>query len=538
MADLFEQITDDYMPMLLNWSYKKTGERERAEDLTQEVLLQILSAIRKSPVEIQDVEHFVWKIAHYTWCNELRSKMRGKCCISMENLQLEDGRDFAAEYAEQEYRQELTARMRERVSRLSYLQREIMISFYLEGKSVREIAQKHQMTESAVKWHLFQTRKKLKKEIGIMENKDFVYRPHKLHMGISGQAASMAAADITMIDNSLTKQNICIACYRQSKTAQELAEQLGIPMAYIESDLEWLVEREFVEKEASAYSASFLIEGLADTQAKYAVYLKHREALSDVILEGLTKAEEAVRAIGFHGSDGAYDRLLWMLIYQFAIRLRIPYPDFERPARMDGGKYLPLGFDSFDDGTVPKVLDTGGWAYNGSMQNDNFTWFGMYNFGHSEIEDMMDACDPQMQKLHGMLCEILHSDYDISGYDEQKRFTLAQLAQKGFVRVEGKRAIPNFCVFTEEHYARLQEEVFDPIAAKLETVTRLLVADLEECCRGRLPGQLKYLYKASVALALGDIGYLTTFFAFQEGKLYRPADTHDGEFLTLVYVRR
>jgi hypothetical protein len=117
------------------------------------------------------------------------------------------------------------------------------------------------------------------------------------------------------------------------------------------------------------------------------------------------------------------------------------------------------------------------------MQNDNFTWFGMYNFGHSEIEDMMDACDPQMQKLHGMLCEILHSDYDISGYDEQKRFTLAQLAQKGFVRVEGKRAIPNFCVFTEEQYARLQEEVFDPIAAKLETVTRLLVADLEECCR-------------------------------------------------------
>ena len=450
MADLFERITDDYMPMLLNWSYKKTGERDRAEDLTQEVLLQIFSAIRKSTAEITDVEHFVWKIAHYTWCNYLRSRERGKNCVSMENLQLEDGRDFAAEYAEQEYRQELTARMRKRVSRLSRLQREIMISFYLEGKSVRDIAQKYQTTESAVKWHLFQTRKKLKKEIGIMENKDFVYRPRRLHMGISGQAASMAAADIQMIINSLTKQNICIACYRQPKTAQELAEQLGIPMAYIESDLEWLVEREFITEEASSYSTSFLIVGPEDEQAKYAVYLKHKSELSDIILEGLAEAEDAVRAIGFHGSDRPYDRLLWLLIYQFALRLRIPYPDFERPVRMDGGKYLPLGLEPSDDRTAPKVLDTGGWSYNGCMQNDNFTWFGMYNFGRSEIEDMIDACDPQMQKLHGLLCEILHSDYDISGYDERKRFILAQLVQKGFVKVEGEYAIPCFCVFTEE----------------------------------------------------------------------------------------
>lgn len=324
-TDLFEQITDDYMPMFLNWSYKKTGDRDRAEDLTQEILLQIFSAIQKSPVDITDVERFVWKIAHYTWCNYLRSNERRKSCISMENLQLEDGRNFADEYAEQEYKQELTVRMRQRISRLSYLQREIMISFYLESKSIREIAQKHQLTESAVKWHLFHTRKKLKKEITIMENKNFVYRPHKLHMAISGKAASMGTADITMIENSLTKQNICIACYRQPRTVEELAQQLGIPAAYIESDLKWLVEREFIAREGSSYSTSFLIRNEADKQDQYAVYLKHKNALSDKILDELIEAEDAVRAIGFHGSDKPYDKLLWMLIYQFAYWLRIPY---------------------------------------------------------------------------------------------------------------------------------------------------------------------------------------------------------------------
>ena len=47
MADLFEQITDDYMPMLLNWSYKKTGERERAEDLTQETFLRAWESLER-----------------------------------------------------------------------------------------------------------------------------------------------------------------------------------------------------------------------------------------------------------------------------------------------------------------------------------------------------------------------------------------------------------------------------------------------------------------------------------------------------------
>ena len=38
--------------------------------------------------------------------------------------------------------------------------------------------------------------------------------------------------------------------------------------------------------------------------------------------------------------------------------------------------------------------------------------------------------------------------------------------------------------------------------------------------------------------AMGDIGYLTTVFAFQDGRLYVPKDNHDGEFLTLMYIKK
>lgn len=538
MENLYEQIAQDYMLILLNWAYKKTGAKDKAEDLAQEVLLQIFTAIRKSDSPIADLEHFVWKIAHYTWCNYLRENQRRKVCISMENLQLEgETDDFAVDYAEEEYRRELTSRMRRRISLLNSLQRDIMISYYLEALSVQQIAEKNSMTQSAVKWHLFQTRQKLKKEITTMENKEYVYRPRTLHMAVSGQMPSMEGSDIRMINNSSTKQNICIACYRQPKTPQDAATQLGIPAAYVEDDLKWLLEREFVEKNGTGYSTSFPIISASDEQAVYAVYLRHRAALSDVIVEGLTDAEEKIRAIGFHGSNAPLDKLLWLLIYQFCIHMHIPHPDVEMPVRMDGGKYLPLGFDRSDMDTVPKNVDTAGWGFNGSMQNDDFYWFGLYNFCRSEIESMLNAYTPEGVKLHDLLCSLIHSGGQISGLDESGQYTLAQLVQKGFVSIKDGTAVPNFCVFTRAQFKQLRENVFAPIAGKLEAEKKALVSDLKKCCQDMLPRQLQKYQNALINLMTGHLSYLTTIFAFGDGRLYRPADGSDGEFLTLMYIK-
>lgn len=370
-----------------------------------------------------------------------------------------------------------------------------------------------------------------------MENREYVYRPRRLHMGISGKAASMGSTDIVLIRNSLTKQNICLACYRQPMTPKDLAEQLGIPMAYIESDLEWLTEREFLEKIGAGYATSFPILTSAEEQEQHGVFLKHKETLSDVILNGLTAAGDTIRDIGFYGCDKPMNKLLWLLIYQFCSNLHIPYPDIQRSARMDGGDYLPLGFDRDNPPEGPLAVDDRGWSYNGSMQNDNFHWFGLYNFGQSEIEDMLDDYTPHGKELHGLLKELIHTQTLPESNDEKKRYVLAQLAQKGFVTVRDNQVFPSFCVFTAAQYDALREKVFAPIAKKLEPAIPPLVADLEKCCANQLPRHLNHYYHSCVALALHDLSYLTTVFAFHEGLLYKPADGHDGEFLTLMYLK-
>ena len=373
-----------------------------------------------------------------------------------------------------------------------------------------------------------------------MENNNYVYRPQTLNMVLSGQIASVAFSDIVKIDNSLSKQNICLACYHTPKTKEALAEQLGIPMAYIEHDLAWLVKREFIEENGSNYSTSFLITDYGMEQGEAAVILKHKNSLSGALTQELIAREEDIRAIGFYGCDKPFDKLLWLLIYQLCDCLDIPYPDPEPPVRMDGGKYFPVGRARTDseDEDAKTVVDTAGWDYNGAMQNDNFHWFGLYNFGTSEIEDMMDACVPEYDNMHRLLCELIRNDFHIPEYDESKKFTLAQLVQKGFVTVSDGLALPNFCVFTDSQYEQLRENVFAPIGKKLEAEIQLLIEDMEAYYKGKLPGQVKHLAAFAVRQGLDNLGFLSTLFAFQDGMLYKPVDKSDGEFLTMMYVRR
>jgi len=534
---LFTQIADEYSLMLLNWAYKKLGDREKAEDLAQEVLVQVFSTIKKdikAGKQVEKLENLVWKVAHYVWCHHLRRLKTYRMYVPVDELQISSDSDFVAEYAEKEHEKQLILRMRKQIARLSFLQREIMISFYLDKLTVKQIAEKLNISEQAVKWHLFDTRKKLRREIIAMKNTDYVYRPRKLHMAISGQSYSYADTDV--INNSLTKQNICVACYDQPRTLDELNEILGIPKAYLEYDLQWLIEREFVTEEKEKYSTSFAIETAQSEQEKNAIYLKHKEKLSDVIINELFSSEDKLRKIGFCGSDKPMEKLLWLLIYQCAGYIRVPFT-LDPPIRPDGGRYYPLGFDRTDFDKIEKVVDTSGWACNGSIYNGNFWWFGLYNFGQSEIQYLIGGSLPEWQQLRELLCRIVDNKYDVSTLNENDRFNLAKLVEKGFVTIDGRKALPNFCIFSPEQHKQLEQSVFEPIVSKIADAIQNLQDDLSNYYDKTIPKHLKSYKPLLMRLAINDLGYLTTIFAFNDGKLYVPKDSRDGEFLTLMMIQ-
>lgn len=537
MHDIFARWVDEYSPALLRWAWGKTGDRARAEDLAQEVWLQFFSAVKREHREARTVaqpEHLLWKVARYVWLKSLRQK---------EHLSLEEicwpgsghpaPEDFAARLAEEEEQAHLRVWVHQRVVNLNRLQREIFILYYVEQVPQRDIARRLGMSESTLRWHLFDARKKLREGAHHMTNTEFVYRPRNLHLGLNGQAVPQLA--ITRINENLLMQNILLACYDEGRTAQELAEMLGVARPYIEHDLDWLVKQEFLSESKGRCFTTFMITTCTQETAICRVYEQHKAGVSGMICQYMIDHAEDIRRIGFIGCAKPMSKLLWTLIYLFARPLPLPCETPEPPIRPDGGKYWPLGFDRSDfDPNSPRA----DFAYNGSMNSNGFYWFGLHNFGQSEIEDMMDAWTPEYLRLRTLLTKLIHAGFDPACIAEEEKYTLAQLIEKGFLYKTGDALTPNFLIFTREQYDTLRREIFAPLADALQPELAALARDLHELSLSNLPRHLHHLAPLAEAMAQHDVAFMTELLAFKDGTLYHPADKRDGEFLTMAYIFR
>lgn len=524
-------LLEEMTPRLMRWAYGKTGCHEQAEDLTQEVWLQYLSAARREEAAgtpVHDPEHFLWRVARFVWLKRLRQLTTHRMQPLDEGCP--DPSDFAADMAERAGERQRVAWVRQQVMNLSRIQREAMILHYVHQVPQREIARRLGLSEGTLRWHLCETRKKLRKGADNMNATEFVYTPRKLGMGINGQDTPDNAT--RRVGNSLLMQNLCCACYHEGRTPQELAEMLGVARPYIEHDLEWLVEQELLREEKGRYFTDFLIT-TSDQEAKMLrVFEAHKATLCDAITGHLLASEATIRAIGFTGCDRPMNKLLWLLIYLFTRHLPLVTETPEPPYRPDGGKYWPLGFDR----TEPVDPLRRDFAYNGSMCNNGFYWFGLHNFGQSEIEDMMDAWTAEYKALRTLLEKLIRADFDPACVTEDEQYTLAQLIEKGFVTKDGDALRPSFAIFTRAQYDRLYQEVFRPLADALQPEIHRLSTDLHTIAAAILPPHLQHLSALVQSQAEHDVAYTTELFAFRDGTLYHPTDKRDGEFLTLAYI--
>ena len=537
---LLEEMVDRYASPLLSWAYRKTGSSLEAQDLSQEVLLQVTAAVRRETDRgraVEQPEHLLWKVAHYVWCRRCRREKTSVGCLPLDETLLPDPEDFAASLADDEETRQRLSRLRERLSRLDGTRREVMIAHYLENEPVKALAQRLAFSESQIKWILFDTRKRLKKELTQMEPSAYVYRPHTLSMAQSGRP--VPSSDIRYIQDSLARQNICIACYREALTPEELSRKLGLPRPYVDADLKLLEEKEFVSVSRGRYSTAFPLFDCAYEDGLHRLYAAYFPQLSDPLAEGLLTAEKEIRAIGFHGSDKPMSQLLWWLIYLFDEYLLPSLLPEEKPAlplRPDGGQYLPVGTDPTEPpGFVPS-LDLSDWGCNGVVRRGGFRWYGLYNFAQTGLAGLAFGFYPEEEGLRRLLLRCVKEPVHPGGLEEEERYQLSRLVQRGLILLREDTAVPDFCVLTPEQFDRLIQMVFDPLAARLGGTLNDLTQDVRVYCRDKVPPQLRSFAGFFIQSALAKRGSLDTLRAFRRGLLTVPEDSRAGERLTLIYA--
>lgn len=135
--------------------------------------------------------------------------------------------------------EELYSYLREKIAMLSKIYRDIIILYYYDYSSTKEISQRLAIPEGTVTWRLSEARKKLKKECRTMN--ETAFRPQKMWIDIygSGEFNGESKPFPFQFINDALSQNILYYCYEKPQDIESLAKLCGVPLTILKT--EWRI---------------------------------------------------------------------------------------------------------------------------------------------------------------------------------------------------------------------------------------------------------------------------------------------------------
>lgn len=343
------ELIRPYMKPLFGFALNKVRGRAEAEDLAQEILLELMKTLSAGAVAgIRHLDAYVWTIARYTWSKWLKQRTGASAPIEM-NGRAEWLADPGQSPLEQLIESDTYRSLRREIAFLSDLHRRIVVLYYYEGLKQNDVAQAVGIPVNTVKWHLSDARKELKKRM------EYERRPgglsvNPIRLTGTGHAGAPGSRGETgdFLGRALA-QNIVYAAYSKPLTVHGIAAKLGVPPALLEGEIRYLAEYDYLsETVPGKYCSNTIIWNYTAEQLeeRHRLYRECAAQAADAQFDALMDVRAAVEASGVYVPDDDYRFLLWTLIPKHAEdQARRAMPEtvsFEAaaPKRKDGGHYI------------------------------------------------------------------------------------------------------------------------------------------------------------------------------------------------------
>lgn len=378
---LMQDFVNNYMEKLFYFCLKITGNSTDAEDLTQDIALNINIALNKGTIP-KNFSAWVWKIARNRYCfwsKEKRNRRESLTSIDIDNYEIEDKRDSIINEL---INGEQFSVLRRELAYIKKDYRSIIVAYYIENKSIRDIANSLSLSVGAVHQRLHRARDILKEGMNMVrkfgkksynpENISFVMNGYK---GSNGQPWS--------IITHLLYKNIFLETYQNPETAEELALELGIALPYMEEELEFLVREELLRKTGNKYETNFEIISKEDQRKEHEKNTKIQKQLTEKICELIdlnTKEDGSIINFSYIGYENskwallvrAFDMLYWKAKVH-------DYSSNKYPNRPDGGAWNLTGFEIVDF-EKPSFVGLHGYSYPDKNAVKKVIDYGQYKF--------------------------------------------------------------------------------------------------------------------------------------------------------------
>ena len=464
----------DAAKTLFTYCRARTNSREEAEDLSQDILLELLRG-RGNLRDDRAFYGFMWAVAgnvYKNWC-----KRRARPANAPLDERLPDGNPPFTGLLEKETD---LALLRRELALLTERHRRVTVLYYFEGLRVGEIAQALGLSEGMVKFLLFKSRQILKEGMDMERTPgNLSYNPGHLRMGFWGKGSN----PYKLVEDSLIAQNILLACYNDRCTAEEISLQIGVAVPYLEKDLKALCEHNVLTCRGGRYETSIVIftrEFVREADTKTQPF---QQEIAGIIETGLHEKLADIKAIGFDPGVEDSNLLRWHVAaillekavigkYQGSMQIATPtrFPGCEAfvTGEEDPGSRWFGGFGTSWGGNAAgdliRFLD---FAVNGEM--DHFYFFNYPN----RVNVLLDIANGKS-----------------NDFSENDKNEIAELIRRGYVCKAGDALRLRLPVFTKERFELLLD-MLDGVTDEIAEKTRAMVEAAKEILIQYTPAALR-----------------------------------------------
>lgn len=457
---LLNEFAENYMEKLFYFCLKKTGSHTEAEDLTQDIALQILTALNKGTIPTS-FSAWIWQIArnrYSVWAKEKHNRNESVTGFDIGDYEIEDESE---NILDEMIHTEQMALLRRELAFIKNDYRNIVVAYYIENKSVRDIASSLSISISAVQQRLHRARIILKE--GMNMAREFgkrSYKPEQIAFVQNGRDGKKGQP--WSIVSHLLYKNIFLETYENPQTAEELSLELGIALPYMEDELEFLVREQLLTKNENKYQTAFTIISKEEQRKKYDNNKKVQQALTEKICKLIdTYINEDGSKVNY--DYVGYEAAKWALIVRTfdwlqwsantANNTSVEYKN-SYPTRPDDGAWTLTGYENID-WKKPEFVGQHGYLSHDKNEVKKDIDFGQFKFIYNNIYEKTPEHLSWMEAYTlWLVC---------SGRIEAcEKSYLEKMLEYGYLKKEGS-IIPNVVIFDrnaeEPHNEELSQKL-------------------------------------------------------------------------------
>ena len=423
-------VIEGYIERVYSFAKNHTYSMDEAEELSQEIYLQLCKCIATVRSDTS-IEAWIWSVSRNTLCAYRRKKGKDR-----DNVFYYGDSNVVDDIEDTTYDDERFNILRDKLVKLSAEYRNILVMYYFDNLSVRDIADKLGITESTIKWRLSEGRNKIKREWDNNMN-DTMITPKKIRVNITGSGIFGNGIPYPgeYFDDALA-QNILWHTRKEGKSVEELSVLTGVPAYYIEDRINNMGWREALVKVGNKYKTDFVIY---DAELVNAMNAKGYE-LAEKMYKPVVNAIKSI--------DGEF--CFWrngIIVttevkgFDFVERDQEYYNNKYSRIRYDGHNWLYHGYES------DELFNGIWWTANGS---DKCEYASVaYKFRSSISHKVKDNLKTEQVDLF----------YDIkhNGIDSVDKDAVIKLLDTGYLKKENDKIELNLPYYTREEYKAIVE---------------------------------------------------------------------------------